>query len=134
MTKVSRQQSNSKQSESNLKDLWSAITLLKNREETKGFLSELLSHTEMMMLAKRVQIVRGLLKDESYRVIKQRVVVQNSTIAKINNQLHTSREGWLARLTKRLIDTEAPTKGQREKKKETAAGPALPFTFGAPRE
>lgn len=133
MTKVSRQLFNSEQSKSYLNDLWSVITLLKNRDEARGLLSELLTHTEVAMLAKRLQITGYLLQGEPYRVIKQQLGVQNSTIAKINNQLHTSREGWLARLTQRLIDTEAPTKGRRKKKKETAGGPALPFTFGALR-
>lgn len=69
------------------------MTLLENKEQVKSFLKDLLTHTEMKMLAKRIQIAKMLLEGYSYQDIRNYVKVTDPTIAKISNILEMSGEG-----------------------------------------
>ena len=69
------------------------ITLLENKDQVASFLKDLLTHTEMKMLAKRIQIAKMLLEGHAYRAIRGYVKVSDATIATINNKLETGGEG-----------------------------------------
>src|SRR3990172_3046744 len=74
-------------------NFWNAITFLENKEETKSFLRNLLTHTETKMFAKRIQIAKMLAQGYDYLTIRNCVKVTSGTIAHINNLLNTSGEG-----------------------------------------
>lgn len=93
MTKVSRIRLDSKHLGFFLNNFWNLITLLENKEQVKSFLKNLLTHTEMKMLAKRIQIAKMLIEGYDYRSIRNYVKVTDPTIAKISNILETSGEG-----------------------------------------
>lgn len=63
MTKISRIKINPKHLDFFLHNFWNLITLLENKDQVKNFFRDLLSHTEMKMFAKRIQIAKMLLKD-----------------------------------------------------------------------
>lgn len=78
-----------------LNNFWSIITLLENKYQVKNFLKDLLTHTEMKMLAKRIQIAKMLLGGHDYRTIRNYVKVTDPTIARISNILETGGEGLI---------------------------------------
>lgn len=78
-----------------LNNFWSVITLLEDKDQVKDFLKDLLTHTEMKMLAKRIQIAKMLLEGYDYRSIRNYVKVTDPTIARISNILETGGEGLI---------------------------------------
>lgn len=93
MTKVSRIKLDPKRLGFFLNNFWSLIALLEDKEQVKNFLKDLLTHTEMKMLAKRIQIAKMLLEGYNYRDIRNLVHVTDPTIAKISNILAVDGEG-----------------------------------------
>lgn len=106
MPKISRRPLDSEHLGGYINDLWSALTLLKNKDEVRGLLKDLLTRTETIMLAKRIQIAIMLIQGFPYDIIKNEVKVQNDTIAKISNILNTSEEGYLQEVSERLINLQ----------------------------
>ena len=93
MTKVSRIRLDPRHLGFFINNFWNLITLLENKDQVASFLKDLLTHTEMKMFAKRVQIAKMLLEGYDYRAIKGFVRVTDPTVAKINNKLETGAEG-----------------------------------------
>lgn len=93
MTKVSRISVDSQHLGFFMNNFWSLITLLEDKDQVKSFLKDLLTHTEMKMFAKRIQIAKMLLEGYSYQDIKGYVKVTDATISKISNILAVDGEG-----------------------------------------
>lgn len=93
MTKVSRIRVDSRHLGFFINNFWNLITLLENKDQVASFLKDLLTHTEMKMLAKRIQIAKMLLEGHDYRAIRGYVKVSDATIATINNKLEIGGEG-----------------------------------------
>lgn len=71
-----------------------AILSLKNEEEAVKFLTDLLSPQEIEAFAKRLQIAELLLKGEQYTLIREKLKVGYSTIARVATWLGLSGEGF----------------------------------------
>jgi TrpR-related protein YerC/YecD len=99
MPKVSRIKVDSEKLGFYLNNFWSVITLLENKEQVKYFLKALLTHTEMKMFAKRMQIAKMLIEGNTYNDIRNHVRVTDSTIARINNILETQGKGLKTAIT-----------------------------------
>lgn len=95
MTKISRIRVDPRHMSFFLHNFWNLITLLEDKEQVKNFLKDLLTPTEMKMLAKRIQIAKMLIEGHDYRAIRNYVRVTDTTIAKISNILATSNEGLI---------------------------------------
>lgn len=93
MTKISRIRVDSRHLGFFINNFWNLVTLLENKDQVANFLKDLLTHTEMKMLAKRIQIAKMLLEGHDYRSIRNYVKVSDTTIATINNKLETGGEG-----------------------------------------
>ena len=93
MTKVSRIRLDPKHLGFFLNNFWNLITLLENKDQVKSFLKDLLTHTEMKMFAKRIQIAKMLLDGHNYQTIRTYVKVTDSTIARISNLLEIGGDG-----------------------------------------
>lgn len=93
MMKVSRIRIDPKHLGFFLNNFWNLITLLEDKEQVKNFLKDLLTPTEMKMLAKRIQIAKMLLEGYDYRAIRNYVKVTDTTIAKISNILASDNKG-----------------------------------------
>ena len=105
MTKISRISPDPRHMGIFVDNFWNAVTLLENKEETKKFLKDLLTHTETKMFAKRIQIAKMLMQGYDYRAIRNYVKVTNTTIAKVNNLLNTKGEN-LKLIIGRIIHLE----------------------------
>lgn len=79
---------------------WDAITLVENRSEAISFLKDLLTPTEVRMIAKRLQIADMLAKGYKYEDIKNYVRVTVQTIAHVNNKLNFGEDGLIKILQK----------------------------------
>lgn len=93
MTRVSRIRPDPKHLGFFLNNFWNLVTLLENKDQVKMFLKDLLTPTEMKMLAKRIQIAKMLLEGYNYLDIRNYVKVTDSTIARISNILEAEGEG-----------------------------------------
>ena len=71
-------------------ELFEAITSLKTKKDTVEFLVGLLSPSEILMLARRIQVAHMLLEDEKYRTICDSIDVGSSTIAGVSRWLESS--------------------------------------------
>lgn len=93
MTKISRIKVDSRHLGFFINNFWNLITLLENKDQVASFLKDILTHTEMKMVAKRIQIAKMLLEGCDYRSIRNYVKVSDTTIATINNKLEIGGEG-----------------------------------------
>lgn len=71
-----------------------ALAALKTPEEAAQFLKDLLSRQEAEMLAKRIEIARLLIEGKTYEHITSMLKVSHGTIARVNQWLATSGEGY----------------------------------------
>lgn len=110
-------------------DFWETVTLLKNKEEVKKFLFDILTHTERIMIAKRLQIAKMLLYGFDYQTIRSYLKVTDQTVARINNRINTGGEGLkigVKRLNKieqerqQKLESLSPFSAERIKKKYPA--------------
>ena len=121
MTKVSRIRLDARHLGFFINNFWNLITLLENKDQVKNFLHNLLTHTEMKMLAKGVQIAKMLMEGYNYQTIRNFVKVTDSTISRINNLLETGGEGIRAAIVhlqkiEKKIDNERMRIGPNLKK------------------
>lgn len=79
---------------------WDAITLIEERNEAISFLKDLLTPTEIRMIAKRLQVADMLAKGYKYKDIQNYVRVTKQTIASVNNKLNFGEEGLIKILQK----------------------------------
>lgn len=93
MTKVSRIKLDPRHLGFFINNFWNLITLLENKDQAKDFLKDLLTHTEMKMLAKRIQIAKMLVEGYNYQAIRNYVKVTDPTISKISNILAVGGDG-----------------------------------------
>lgn len=71
-----------------------ALLCVKTSHEAVQFLTDLLTKSEAVMLAKRIQIAKLLLEGKGYKVIKDLLQVSEGTIAKVAAWLADSGEGF----------------------------------------
>lgn len=79
---------------------WNAMTLIEDRPEAISFLKDLLTPTEIRMIAKRLQIADMLTKSYKYEDICNFVRVTKQTITSVNNKLNFGEEGLIRILQK----------------------------------
>ena len=88
-----------------ISNLWNTVSLVENKEQAITFLKELLTPTEIRMLAKRIQIAKMLLEGYKYQDIIPYVRVTSTTISAVNNQLQFGDGGYI-KIIERLIKLE----------------------------
>ena len=77
-----------------LEEFCEAIAVLKDPQEIMNFLIDLLTKQELIMLTRRLKIAKLLIEGKSYQVIGEILKVAPTTIAKINQWLEESGEGF----------------------------------------
>ncbi len=91
-------QKNSKLSKSEVNNilyqLCLAIAETKDPNEAADFLRDLLSYKESEMIAKRLKIAELLVTNQTYKEIEESLKVSATTIARVNEWLHISGEGY----------------------------------------
>lgn len=77
-----------------LDELWTMIALLETRDEVKNFFKDLLSETEAIMLARRIQIAKQLLCGAGYEEIRRKLGAGEATIAQVHRWLQSGFGGY----------------------------------------
>lgn len=101
---------------------WDAITLIEDRGEAITFLKDLLTPTEIRMLAKRLQIADMLAKGYKYEDIKTHVRVTVQTISHVNNKLNYGEDG-LIKILQKLAKIDQAKQDRLEGKRSIFAQP-----------
>lgn len=99
MTKVSRYPIDHRLERKLDDNFWDSLAKIK-RSETEDFFGRLLTPTEILMFAKRLEILKRLSKKESYSEIKMDLKVTNATVTKMSNILHRASREFLAALAR----------------------------------
>ncbi|MFZ2153720.1 MAG: YerC/YecD family TrpR-related protein [Candidatus Moraniibacteriota bacterium] len=71
-----------------------AVSKIKKPEEIASFLSDLLTDNEVKMISKRLKIAEMILAEFSYQEIKEELRVGDGTIARVQEWLSISGEGY----------------------------------------
>ena len=101
---------------------WNAITLVEDRQESIAFLKDILTPTEIRMLAKRLQIADMLAKGYKYEAIQNYVRVTKQTISSVNNKLNYGEDG-LIKILQRLEKIDQEVQNKIEGKKDILSQP-----------
>lgn len=96
--------------------LFEAITNLKTKKDTIEFLVGLLSPSEILMLARRIQIANMLLEEKKYKFIGESIDVGTSTIASVSRWLESAESNTFK---KQVQISEDGGKSRRKKKSKS---------------
>lgn len=95
----------SKQIEERIFEVFLEIFIeIKNREEADQFISDFLTPTEKIMLAKRIAIAFLLGRGYDYRTIQKLIKVSAPTITAVNNSRKYGSEGYKKLISKILTE------------------------------
>ncbi|MBI3952794.1 MAG: helix-turn-helix domain-containing protein [Candidatus Doudnabacteria bacterium] len=94
MTKLSSKKLPSDRTGFLIDQLWKAVTLLETKEEVRQFLHDILTRTELQMLAKRLEVVKMISEGYTYEQIRKQLNISDVTIAKINNWFEAFGSGY----------------------------------------
>lgn len=83
-----------------LEHFFVAISLLHNEKEIKNFFQDLLTESEMVMLARRLAIARMLIKGIGYQKIRSYLKVGFDNINAVNCWLRYGRKGYISIIEK----------------------------------
>ncbi len=104
--------------------LWTSIAQLETRDEVKQFFKDLLSESEALMLARRIEIAKRLLNGESYDKIVSDLNIGMETVSKVQGWLISGFGGY-----EKAIDGFDRQFKKRFKNSKTANYPE-PYSFG----
>ncbi|MCK4892289.1 MAG: hypothetical protein KAS78_06495 [Candidatus Pacebacteria bacterium] len=94
MSKVNPRKLEPKSKKNYLDLLWTSISRLKTRNEVEQFFKDLLSESEAIMLARRIEIAKCLLKGESYNSIADKLEVGKDTIGRVQGWIISGSGGY----------------------------------------
>jgi len=94
MTKVSRKILPEDKIGLYVDEFWRAITLLESKEEVRAFFRDIITSTERVMLAKRLQIAKLLYQGADYSFIKKELNVSNTAITSVARWFDSFGEGY----------------------------------------
>lgn len=92
-----------------LDEFYSIVTLLETKEEVRNFFKDLLSSSEALMLARRIQIAKLLVAGGSYDAIRETTGAGYATIGNVQRWLDAGFGGYiraLGNLNKKLAEKE----------------------------
>lgn len=106
-----------------LDEFWTMIALLENKDEVKSFFKDLLSATESVMLARRIQIAKLLLAGWGYDYIARKIGAGPTTIASVHRWLQGGFGGYASAIPKLKKELE-----RRDKLAEYRQEERVPFS------
>lgn len=102
---------------------WDAVTLIEDRAEAISFLKDLLTPTEVRMLAKRLQIAYMLAQGYKYEDIRNYTHVTSQTISAVSNKLSYGDDGFW-KILEKLEKIEQNKQNKLEGKRDLLAQPS----------
>lgn len=124
MPRVNPRKLDSKDKMKYLDLLWTSIAQLETREETKQFFKDLLSESEAIMLARRIEIARRLIEGQTYDNISRELKVGVDTICRVQRWLTSGFGGY----EKAISGFEKELDKRFAKSKKTKQ--AIPYSSG----
>ena len=79
-----------------LDEFWTMVALLETKDEVRNFFKDMLSATEAIMLARRIQIAKLLLAGWGYDRIEEKMGAGPTTIASVHRWLQGGFGGYAA--------------------------------------
>jgi TrpR-related protein YerC/YecD len=104
-----------------LGEFYSMVAMLRSRDEVKKFFKDLLTLSEVVMVSRRIQIAKLLLKGNTYEEIREDMKVSAATIAQVEKWVNNGFGGY-----KEIIKRYNKKNARFEAKKI----PAAPFSLG----
>jgi len=83
-----------------LGDFYTMVSMLESRDEVKNFFKDLLSLSEMVMVARRIQIAKKLMNGMGYAEIIEEMKVGKATIAQVDRWLNAGFGGYKEQIKK----------------------------------
>ena len=77
-----------------LGEFYSMVSLLRSRDEVKNFFKDLLTLSEVVMISRRIQIAKMLLKGFEYEEIRKELKAGNSTINQVEKWVNSGFGGY----------------------------------------
>lgn len=108
MAKIKVHEFSHQEAQKIVSDFIHLISCLKTKQDIIGFFIGLMTPSEALMFARRIQIAKALLQEKnSYENIRSKLKVSFQTITKIDRWLHSGddkRDQWLAKEIIKLDD------------------------------
>lgn len=98
-----------------LDEFWTMIALLETKEDVKNFFKDLLSQTEAIMLARRIQIAKYLLEGLNYEEIREKLKTSYATISTVHRWLQGGFGGYEKLIPKLKKELERRYKIEQKK-------------------
>ncbi|PIP26482.1 MAG: hypothetical protein COS71_03125 [Candidatus Moranbacteria bacterium CG06_land_8_20_14_3_00_40_12] len=96
-----------------LGEFYSMVALLKDREEVKSFLKDLLTLSEVVMISRRIQIAKMLLEGNTQEEIRRKLKVGFTNINQVERWVNNGFGGYKKIIKK--YQKEYPDKNEFEK-------------------
>ena len=77
-----------------LGEFYTMVSLLKNRDEVKSFLKDLLTLSEVVMISRRIQVAKMLLEGYTHEQIKKKLRIGFATITNVERWLDNGFGGY----------------------------------------
>ena len=87
-----------------MKELFEAIMEIRSKDEATNFFRDLLTIAELTEFANRWQMVKLLVRGQSYANIAKKLKVSTTTVARVAHWLNNGMSGYEA-IASRLFDT-----------------------------
>lgn len=103
MTKVKAHLIDKREKAEAIGNLFDKFARLKSKEEILNFLAGLLSSSEVLMIARRIQIAEKILEEKTYEAICKELKVGSQNVSRIDNWLHSGdfkRDKWIQKIVK----------------------------------
>ena len=94
MAKVKTHQVNQKEKYRIIGEFFDITASLKTKKEVIDFFIGLITPSEMLMFARRIQVAEMLIEEKGYDEIRQELKVSFQTIAKVYYWLHGENDGF----------------------------------------
>ncbi len=96
-------------------DLFDIVYGLKTKSNTVDFLVGLLTPSESLMLARRIQIGKLLLEEKTYEEIRVKLKVSHHTISGVENWMN-ARGGAYRKILQRWLERKKREEARKEKR------------------
>ena len=90
-----------------LNEFYSLVASLRTRGQTINFFKDLLTPSEAVMLSRRIQIAKMLLRGDNYEEVKRKLKVGTDTITRVQQWLKDGFGGYMKALEKVIKREEA---------------------------
>lgn len=104
MAKVQMQKINKRERYVMIGEFYDIVTNLTTKKEVVGFFMGLLTPSEALMFARRIQIAQMLIEEKNYDVIREDLGVGHSTIASVARWLNDENDCFQKQIKKHITN------------------------------